>query len=329
MIVYDTRWFGNHGIGRYAREVYDRSLNYVPFSLPTKPFSPRDPFILPSALAKQGNSVFFLSPGLNGPIYGNTRFAITLHDINHVDLPDNHPMSKLLYFKTVQRRIVKRADVVFTVSNFSRDRIIEWAGVDPVKVVVTGNAASSVFCQNGDVYSSEKPYFFYYGNRKPHKNVDRMLSAFAKSGLSRNVNFYLSGETTPELEQKLHELGIADSVVCFRGLTDEEIAALLRGALGLVFASNYEGFGLPILEAFGCGCPVITSNVTSMPEVAGGAALLVDPDDVDEIAAAMTRLAEDTQLRRLLVQKGLARVSDFSWERIAAQVAGALSACVT
>jgi glycosyltransferase involved in cell wall biosynthesis len=326
MIVYDTRWFGNHGIGRYSREIYDRSPGYLPFSLPTKPFSPLDPFILPSALRKNGKSHFFLSPGLNGPIAGPVRFAVTLHDINHIDLPGNHPASKLLYFKTVQRRVARRADIVFTVSRFSQERIIDWAGVDPEKVVVTGNAASPVFCKDGAAHSSAKPYFFYYGNRKPHKNLDGMLEAFSRSGLSKDVDFYLSGETTPELEQATHRLGIADSVVCFPQLKDEAIAELLRGALGLVFASNYEGFGLPILEAFGCGCPVITSNVTSMPEVAGGAALLVDPGNVDEIGAAMIRFAEDAALRSALAQKGLARVGDFSWDRIAAQVASTVSA---
>jgi glycosyltransferase involved in cell wall biosynthesis len=112
-------------------------------------------------------------------------------------------------------------------------------------------------------------------------------------------------------------------------VSEDELAALYRGALFLVFPSFYEGFGLPIIEAFACGTPVITSNVTSMPEIAGDAALLVDPHDVDAIAEAMVRLASSPELRKTLVARGYERIGTFSWDAVAERVKAAVAAVDT
>jgi glycosyltransferase involved in cell wall biosynthesis len=157
-------------------------------------------------------------------------------------------------------------------------------------------------------------------NRKRHKNEFRLIEAFSISGLSSEIRLVFTGGSTAELSEFIERKRVTPQVFFAGFVREEKLPALYRGAAALVFPSLYEGFGLPVLEAMACGTPVVTSNVTALPEVAGDAALLVDPTSVEQIAGAMRQIASDTALRRQLRDKGLSQAARFSWANTTAGV---------
>src|SRR5207302_5352082 len=150
-------------------------------------------------------------------------------------------------------------------------------------------------------------------SQKPHKNLPRLLQAYAISGICRDIRLVMSGIPSRELKASVDELGLNGNVHFVGMANNEDLAQLYRGALGFVFPSLYEGFGLPPLEAMACGVPVLTSNVCSLPEVVGDAAILIDPLDVEESAQGIRTLAENSDMRARMREKGLTRAKSFSW----------------
>jgi glycosyltransferase involved in cell wall biosynthesis len=171
-------------------------------------------------------------------------------------------------------------------------------------------------------------YFLYIGTLQPRKNLVRLLRAFSNLQLpTSNFQLVLAGSKGwqyGEILAEVKRLGLESHVLFPGRIAEDDKAALLSGATALVFPSLYEGFGLPVIEAMQCGTPVICSNTSSLPEVAGEAALLVDPFDVDALTHAMLRLAEDADLCRTLVERGHAQAQKFSWRSCAASVLSAL-----
>jgi glycosyltransferase involved in cell wall biosynthesis len=206
---------------------------------------------------------------------------------------------------------------VLTVSEFSKQEILEWAGLPEEKVLVVGNGVGSEFSPEGKRHVPGYPYLFYVGNFKPHKNLERLLKAFARSGLPGEVRLLCTGNPDEPSLRLIRDMGLENCVI-FKGvIPDEELPAYYRGALALVFPSLYEGFGLPALEAMACGTPVVTSGITALPEVVGDAAVVVDPYDVESIAWGIRRVVEDNTLREELCRKGIERAKHFSWDRTA------------
>jgi glycosyltransferase involved in cell wall biosynthesis len=174
----------------------------------------------------------------------------------------------------------------------------------------------------------------YVGTLQPRKNLARVIDAFARlagnpalAPTLSDVQLVLAGKRGwlyDDLFAQVTRLGLASRVVFPGYIEDTDLPALLGGALALVFPSLYEGFGIPVLEAGACGVPVITSNTSSLPEVAGDAALLVDPHDVDAIADAMLRIATDAELRAELDRRGQENVKRFSWEKCARETLAVL-----
>jgi glycosyltransferase involved in cell wall biosynthesis len=146
------------------------------------------------------------------------------------------------------------------------------------------------------------------------------VEAFARAGLSDGLHLVFTGEPAAELTECIERCNVTASVDFVGVVPETRLPALYRSAEALAFASLYEGFGLPLLEAMACGTPVVTSNTTAMPEIAGGAALTVDPTSVAQIADAMKRIVGDTFLRRRLREEGLARAVQFSWASTVARV---------
>ena len=165
------------------------------------------------------------------------------------------------------------------------------------------------------------PFMLYTGNIKPHKNVDRVIEAFSilrQSSAEADLKLLIIGDEIskyPNLRRLVHRHQLHQHVRFFGFVPDATLAVLYRLAAVFVFPSLYEGFGLPPLEAMAAGAPVVTSNVSSLPEVVGDAALLVDPMDPAAIAAAVSRVLHEPALRNELVRRGHARVREFSWER--------------
>lgn len=323
---FDFRWSGEHGIGRFAREVGER-LEVVPYCGPGRPMSPQDPFrLVRSLMPLRGPGHWFLSPGYNAPLLTVLPYVLTVHDLNHIDRADNSSPGKRLYYRTVLRRLCRDARAVLTVSNFSRERIIDWFGLDAANVFNVGNGVSEVFSTEGPRFQLGAEYVLCVSNRRRHKNELGVLTAFAAARLPSHVRLVLTGDETPELRAHAQALGIGEALVFSGRVSEKALAGLYRGALCLFFPSFYEGFGLPIVEAFASGTPVISSTVTSLPEVAGDAGLLVDPHDIDAMAQALRSLHDDPALRGRLIALGLSRVPQFSWDAVVKRVRAAVAA---
>lgn len=319
MIYADQRWIGDHGIGRFARQVLS-TLEYTPVPLKSHPASALDAWRLARALSNAGREDIIFSPGYNPPLFCAASFVFTLHDLNHIDRPENSSRLKRLYYATVMKRSCRKAARILTVSEFTRRRIVDWSGVRPEKVVNVGCGVSPEFHPEGAAFSLPFPYLLCVSNRKHHKNEFRTVKAFAQAHMDAEMRLVFTGNPTQELLNCIERCHLAQRV-CFVGsVPDAELPSLYRSAAALVFASLYEGFGLPVLEAMACGTPVVTSNTSSLPEIAGDAALLVDPNSVDEIALGMDRILNDTSLRNKLRSKGLERAAHFTWEMTTANV---------
>ena len=240
--------------------------------------------------------------------------------------------------------ISKRATAIITVSEQSKQDIMELFEVPDSKIVVIPNGLPAEFVQEAGApsqvewitrkYGIIQPYVLYVGNFKPHKNLQRLLAAFKKitEKLGPRYQLVLAGgdeHYRPGLKRRVAELDLEDRVV-FTGFVDSQyLPGLYKGAEVFVLPSLYEGFGIPVLEAMACGTPVVTSKTTSLPEVAGDAGVLVDPHSVNEISQAIRFLLTDQDAREKQIRKGTERSKRFSLEQTSAKVLGVLEAAVT
>ena len=319
MIYADQRWIGDHGIGRFARKVL-AGLDYVPIPLAGHPAAPFDAWRLARALGNLTANDLFFSPGYNTPLFSASPFVFTICDLCHIFCPEMSSPLIRLYYATIMKRACHRAKSILTISEFTRAQIVEWSGVSPDKVCNVGCGVDPSYSPEGSSYGLAFPYFLSVSNRKRHKNEARVVEAFAKTGLGAEINLVFTGSPTPELADCVERHHVSQ-LVHFTGVVPEEkLPSLYRGAEALVFPSLYEGFGLPLLEAMACGIPVMTANTTALPEVAGGAALLVDPTSIEQIAQAMERIVSDRSLRQRLRDKGIARAAQFSWTKTVSRV---------
>ncbi|NQT34774.1 glycosyltransferase family 4 protein [bacterium] len=315
-VLVDTRWIAPHGIGRFAAEVINRLPEYEPLPNGPSKLGFVDPLWLSYTISRLRPQVYF-SPGFNPPLRCAAPFIFTIHDLIHIDVAEECNMTKKLYYRSIVRPAIKQAFRILTVSNYSKQRIISWANVSEEKVIVVGNGVSSGFITDGPRQDRDKPYLLFVGNSKPHKNLERLLAAYARSGISDDVELVLCAPNEPRIHDWINKNGLQGKVFITGILSGSDLACYYRGAVGLLFPSLYEGFGLPVLEAMACGTVVLSSAVTAIPEVTGDAALFIEPSDVDSIADGMKRLAADDELRNDLRRRGLERADMFSWDRTA------------
>jgi glycosyltransferase involved in cell wall biosynthesis len=328
MIYADQRWIGDHGIGRFARNVL-ADLDYCPVPLVSHPAAPLDAWRLARALSGVTRNDLFFSPGYNTPLYCASPFVFTICDLSHIYCPENTSLMIRLYYATIAKRAAQRAERILTISEFTRTQIVEWSGIPAEKIFNVGCGVDAAYHPGEDVYGLPFPYLLCVSNRKRHKNEFRVVEAFARTGMASEIKLVFTGEPTAELTYSIRRHHMTEQVHFVGRVPEEKLPSLYRGAEALVFPSLYEGFGLPLLEAMACGTPTVTSNTTALPEVAGDAALLVDPTSIEQIAEAIKRLVRDTILREQLRKKGLARAAQFRWSRttgVVHELIGAASA---
>ena len=324
MIYADQRWIGNHGIGRFARHVL-AGLDYYPVRLASHPAAPFDALHLARVLGNMTPDDLFFSPGYNTPLYCRSPFVFTIHDLSHIFCPQNSSLAIKLYYATIMKRACHRAAKILTVSEFTRRQIVEWSNVSPEKVVKVACGVDVAYRPEGDAYPLPFPYLLCVSNRKRHKNEFRVVEAFAKAAIDPRMHLVFTGEPTTDLLRRIELLHVRARIDFLGSVPEPMLPALYRGASAMVFPSLYEGFALPVVEAMACGTPVVTSNVSAMPEIAGDATLLVDPSSVEQIADAMQQILSDASLRKQLRERGLTRASQFSWARTATKVQALLS----
>jgi glycosyltransferase involved in cell wall biosynthesis len=234
-----------------------------------------------------------------GPLKAPVPFTVTLHDLALVRHPELFPRWHRHSGRAGIARVARAAARVLAVSEFTRREAVDLLGVPDGRVRVIGNAVAPVFTQRGR--AADGDYVLAVGTLEPRKNLQRVAEAATRVGVELRV-------------AGARGWGGVDAPGWLGEVTDDELAALYRGARALVFPSLYEGFGLPVLEAMACGTPVVTSRGAATEEVAGGAAVLVDPHDVDAIAAG---IEEAASRRDELRRRGLERAGEFSWDAVA------------
>jgi glycosyltransferase involved in cell wall biosynthesis len=258
------------------------------------------------------------------------RRIVTIHDAFAYVSPETHNWLDNWRYHHQLPSAARQADAVISVSECSRQDLIRHLGLANEQVHVIAEGVSPRFkpIADGierqavlDRYSIRQPYLLYVGGINARKNIARLFAAYAQLRERRpNLTLVLGGKRqwqTGEIDAALRELDLGDHVHFTGYVDDADLPALYSGAEAFVFPSLYEGFGLPPLEAMACGTPVVTSNVSSLPEVVGEAALTVDPRDVDMLAATIERALSDAMLRANLRRRGIERAAQFTWRRAA------------
>ena len=353
-IAIDARKLHDFGIGTYIRNLLhglakiDRTTDYVllsrekdmAFAATLGPnfravadnsghYSVGEQLSLPMAV-KRAKVDLFHAPHYVLPALTPGRTVVTIHDCIHLMFPEylKHRLG-YAYARAAMWTAAHKSDRIFTVSEQSKRDILKFFNVAPEKIVVTPNAIDERFSVEPDPehvtrirerYQLSQAYLLYVGNIKPHKNLERLIEAFQlvrTQGRSELELLIIGDEisTLKSLRRAVHKYDL-HRYVRFHGFVPQEtLAVLYRLASVFVFPSLYEGFGLPPLEAMACGTPVVTSNVSSLPEVVGDAAVLVDPYRADAIAEGILKVLQSAHLRLELRERGLARVRQYSWER--------------
>jgi glycosyltransferase involved in cell wall biosynthesis len=272
----------------------------------------------------------FHAPCFQVPPVRKCARVFTLHDLIPIIHPELAIPSAVRHFRPRLRHYVKRADMIVAISKATAADISTHLGVaeEKISVVYQGTTALAPASPESIAavkqrYSIAGDYILFVSRLEPRKNLPRLLKAFEISGLYLYFQLILVGPSGWYMEQyqrAYDALSCQDRVRWLNYVSDTDLAALYRGATFFAYPSLLEGFGLPILEAMSVGCPVLTSGVSSMPEVAGDAAVYVDPADIDSIADGLLRMAGDTDLRKQLAILGRERVRIFTWERTAQEM---------
>jgi glycosyltransferase involved in cell wall biosynthesis len=358
-IAIDARKLHDFGIGTYIRNLLrglaaiDRKTEYVLLCREADraiaatlgenfravqetagQYSITEQITVPLAVKRAAVDVFH-APHYVLPALTPGRTVVTIHDCIHLMFPQylNHRLA-YLYARASLWTAAHKSNRIFTVSEQSKRDILKFFDVPPDKIVVTPNAIDDRFSveptaeqitQIRERYQLSHPYILYVGNIKPHKNLERLIEAFHYVRLQGRgeLELLIIGDEISKLQQlrrAVHRYGLHRYVRFHGFVADQTLAVFYRLASVFVFPSLYEGFGLPPLEAMACGTPVVTSNVSSLPEVVGDAAVLVDPYSAQAIADGILRVLHSAHLRAEMRERGYARVQAYSWERSVARV---------
>jgi glycosyltransferase involved in cell wall biosynthesis len=272
----------------------------------------------------------FLSPDGYLSLSTSVPSVPVIHDINFQHRPQDLPLSSRIYYRSMFPRFAHKAARIATVSEYSRKDISDSYHISPDKIDVTYNGSHELYLPvNENVkisvrekYTRGNPYFIFIGSLHPRKNIERLLQAFDKykSGNSSNVQLLIVGGEffkSGSIFRIYEKMKFRDEVKFTGRLDPLELRDVLGSALAMTYVPLFEGFGIPIIEAMNCDVPIIASNVTSVPEVAGDAAVYANPYDVNSIADAMLHLASNLQLQKDCIEKGRIRRNLFSWDKTA------------
>lgn len=316
-----------------APTLSDLSATFFPVVEESGGYSVREHWSIPNQLRRLKIDLFH-APHYVLPLFTPCRSVVTIHDCIHLRFPEYLPgPGALHYAKFMMGSALKRSRLTFTVSEASRRDLLRYFPATPErKIHVVHNAIDPELLEAPDAdelvrvrerYQLAERFVLYAGNIKPHKNLPRLIESFARLralGGFDDVQLMIIGDEIgkyPELRRRVEEFHVRPYVRFFGFVPERTLASLYRLASVFAFPSRYEGFGLPPLEAMACGTPVVTSNVSSLPEVVGDGALLVDPEDGEAIAGALASILSNKALVQELTAKGRTQASRFNWHESA------------
>jgi glycosyltransferase involved in cell wall biosynthesis len=287
-----------------------------------------DQVLLPLNIAREKIDVF-LTPYFKAPFFLSSGMVLIINDLIPLFFPEEHRLFKRIYFRFMCGVTGRRAKRIITISANSRNDIIKFFSFPSKKIEVVHLGVEERF-RSPDIkieetrkkYALPQKFILYIGNLSPHKNVQRLIESYASLPLNLREEYKLilsslrSDKYFSYIEKAIKEMKLTKDVL-FTGFIDEkDLPAVYHMSSLFAFPSLYEGFGLPPLEAMACGCPVVSSNTSSMPEVLGDAALFFNPHHVEEMSLAMRQMLEDENLRNRFRQKGLERAKLFTYEKM-------------
>lgn len=264
------------------------------------------------------------SPGFTLPFIKTCRQAVTIHDMTFFTHKQHHSFFKRFYFPFMIKISAENADIIFADSENSKKNIINILSVNPYKVRVVHLGIENYFYRKENIksvlekYKIKKKYILFVGTIEPRKNLINLVEAFSKINkreIEKDLELVICGKLGwmyDELFSKINKLKIKERIRFLGFVPDQDLPFLYSGAEMFVYPSFYEGFGLPVIEAMACGCPVITSNISSMKEIAEGASVLVDPNDSESISSAINLLLSNKKLKNELIASGLKRAKMFN-----------------
>lgn len=333
-----VRQHPNHHFYFFFDRPYSEEFVFADNVTPMVLFPPaRHPFLwywwfevaIPRAL-KKVNAGLFLSTDGYLSLNTQVKTALVIHDIAFEHFPEHVPFLVRKYYKHFAPKYAQKASRIATVSAFSKQDIVTQYGTPASKIDVVYNGCSAYYKPLShdeqenvkEAYTEGKDYFIYAGSVQPRKNIANLFRAFDrfKKKTSSDVKLVIVGAkgwSYGEIFDTYNKMQHKADVIFTGHLSPDDLARLMASALALTYVSIFEGFGIPILEAMHAGTPVITSNVSSMPEVAGDAGMLIDPNSVADIAEAMEELYGDSTLREELVKRGNIQRQKFSWDQTA------------
>ena len=280
---------------------------------------------VPKALRKWKADVFFSHDGFTS-ISTNVPVILTVHDLAFLAFPNQIPFLVYHFYRIFMPLYLRKANHIFTVSNFVKEDIQTKYGINPSKISVIYNGCRHIMTNDLEPINHKIPlsstYFFYYGAIHPRKNIENAIKAYNlfRSQNEGQILFLFAGRmawSTKEIEKTWKESPYSEDIHFLGYLSDASIYHFLKHALALVYISLHEGFGMPIIEAFAAETPVITSNNGALAEISGEGALLVDPSDINDIAMGMNEIYVNTSLRSHLSEAGKKELARFNWDNSA------------
>lgn len=272
----------------------------------------------------------FFTPTHYAPRFSRVPTVVSVMDLSFVHFPHMFKASDLYQLKSWTAYSVRKAKKVLTISQASKNDIIKYYHLEPGKVIVTYPGVKKGLMTNDKGLNMDKikrkygiqgDYILFVGTLQPRKNVARLIEAFSTlKDMPGDPSLVLVGKKGwlyEEILQAPKKFDIEDKVIFLDYVSDEDLPSLYKNAACFVLPSLYEGFGLPVLEAMSYGCPVVTSNVSSLPEVGGDAVFYINPESVEDIANGIKKVLTDTKLRKMLIEKGYKQAKKFSWEKTA------------
>ena len=284
---------------------------------------------LPNLFRKINPDLFISTDGYLS-LSSNVPTVAVFHDLNFEHYPEDVPFFNRIYYRHYFKKYASRAIRIAAVSDFTKQDIVKTYNINPAKIDVVYNGVSEKFKPVSLEVANEvrgkitggKPYFLFVGAMHQRKNIANLMRGFEefKKTISSPIQLVLTGQKrwwTSEMEDVYQKMTFKDEVIFTGRVSEDDLLKITASAFAVTYVSYFEGFGIPLLEAMKCNVPLITSNITSMPEIAGDAALFCDPFSVDSIRDAMIRMYNDDELRFSLIEKGKQRQSFFSWDKTA------------